>query len=105
MEGAFEFELEPPVIGQLKGLSGDLKVGFRPEDVFVRPEDGIKAQVYAVENRGMAKIVTLNIENHRLKVTADPGFNVEIDAEVRFKINQKKLYFFDKETGENLLLT
>jgi multiple sugar transport system ATP-binding protein len=105
MEGAFEFELEPSVIGQLKGLSGDVKVGFRPEDVFVRPEDGIKAQVYAVENMGMAKIVTLNIENHRLKVTADPGFSVEIDAEVRFKINQEKVYFFDKETGANLLLT
>jgi multiple sugar transport system ATP-binding protein len=105
VEDAFEFELDPPVIGQLRGLSGEVKVGFRPEDVFIRPEEGIEAQIYGVENMGMSKIVTLKLAEHRLKVTADAGFNVEIDAKVRFRINQERLYFFSKKTGENLLLT
>jgi multiple sugar transport system ATP-binding protein len=105
MEDAFELELNARVVGQLRGLSREVKVGFRPEDVSIRPEGGCEAQIYGVENMGMSKIVTLMLAEHRVKVTADAGFNVDIDAKVRFQINQEKLYFFSKETGENLLLT
>jgi hypothetical protein len=54
---------------------------------------------------GMAKIVTLEVGGHLLKVTADAGFDAAIDAKVRFEIMQDKLFFFDKTNGENLSMT
>ncbi len=101
----FEIDLEPTAIGRLGERSGEVTVGFRSEDILIRTEAGVEALIYGIENMGMSKIVTLDVGGHRLKVTADAGFYADIDAKVRFQILQDKLFFFDKENGNNLCIS
>jgi len=52
---------------------------------------------------GMGKIVTVSINDHLLRATVDAKYKFEIDTNVSFQMNQAKLHFFDKDSGENLI--
>ena len=97
-----EIILEPPAISRLEGRAGEVMVGIRAEDIDVGTDDGHEAQIYSIENMGMTKIVTLAVNGLRFKASVEPKFDVTLDATLRFRFNQKKLYFFDQETGRNL---
>jgi multiple sugar transport system ATP-binding protein len=98
-----EFELNRINIDRLGGFGGDAKIGIRSEDLVLAVDEGFEGRIYAVEDMGMGKIVTVRINDHLLRATVDAKYNFEIDANVRFQINQDKLHFFDKTSGANLV--
>jgi multiple sugar transport system ATP-binding protein len=97
-----EFALDQSNLNRLNGYTGEVKIGIRSEDIELAVEEGFKGRIYAVEDMGMGKIVTVRINDHRIRATVDAKYNFEIDANVRFQMNQAKLHFFDKNTGTNL---
>jgi multiple sugar transport system ATP-binding protein len=99
----FEITLTPETLNRLKGLDGEIEIGIRSEDITLFDQNGIEARIYGIENMGMAKIVTLKLEDFRLKATVDADIDIDLDSIVRFQMNQAKLHFFNKATGENLL--
>lgn len=99
----FEFELNQESLTRVKGLSGELEVGIRSEDITLPTDAGIEARVYGIENMGMSKIISLKVADYILKATVDAVVNVEIDTTIRFQIKQKGLHFFNSTTEENLL--
>ena len=98
----FEFELNKEILDRLKGFKGEVEIGIRSEDVTLPAENGVEARIYGIENMGMAKIITLKLEDYLLKATVGADLRVDLDTIVRFQMNQDKLHLFDKTTGKNL---
>ena len=98
----FEIKLTQKTLNRLKGFDGEIDIGIRSEDITLSIENGIEARIYGIENMGMAKIITLKLADFLLKVTVDADISVQLDTIIRFQMNQDKLHFFNKATGENL---
>ncbi|MFC1579499.1 ABC transporter ATP-binding protein [Thermodesulfobacteriota bacterium] len=99
----FELELNSETKKRLDGFAGEVEAGFRSEDIVLPSENGVEARIYGIENMGMGKIITLKVGDHLLKATVDARLSVDLDTMVKFDINQEKLHFFNKDTGENLM--
>jgi multiple sugar transport system ATP-binding protein len=97
-----EFTLDQRNQDRLGGCTGKVKIGIRSEDLDLAVDQGFEGRIYAIEDMGMGKIVTIKINDHLLRATVDAKYNFEIDANVRFQMNQEKLHFFDVNTGKNL---
>jgi multiple sugar transport system ATP-binding protein len=97
-----EFTLDQSNLNRLNGFSGHVKIGIRSEDLDLAVDKGFEGRIYAVEDMGMGKIVTIKINNHLLRATVDAKYSFKIDANVGFQMNQAKLHFFDENTGVNL---
>ena len=98
----FEIKLTQKTLNRLKGFDGEIDIGIRSEDITLSGENGIEARIYGIENMGMAKIITLKLAGFILKATVDADISVQLDTIIRFQMNQDKLHFFNKTTGENL---
>ena len=98
----FEIKLTQKTLNRLKGFDGEIDIGIRSEDITLSSENGIEARIYGIENMGMAKIITLKLAGFILKATVDADISVQLDTIIRFQLNQDKLHFFNKATGENL---
>src|SRR5215470_6367992 len=91
--------LAPP--GALR--AGRVTLGVRSEDVAVGSGGGgLEGQVYAVENHGVEKIVTLKVDEQLVKATVPAQMAIEVDRTVPFTFNPRKLPFFDEERGVRL---
>jgi multiple sugar transport system ATP-binding protein len=99
----FALDLEQSTLDRMQGLSGEVKIGIRSEDIQIHGGKGMKAHVYGVENMGMERIVSLNVGDYRFKSTVDTKSAIEVDSEIRFAFDQEKIHFFHRDTGENLL--
>ncbi len=100
--GGFDLPLDQEARARLKGCNGSVTVGVRSEDVLVGSGAGVESQVYAVENHGVEKVVTLKVGEHRLKATVAARMDIKVDSAVVVTFNQRKLQFFDARTGVNL---
>jgi len=97
-----EFALDQSNLQRLNGFTGEVKIGIRSEDIELAVEEGFKGQIYGIEDMGMGKIITISINDHLLRATVDAKYNFDIDANVNFQMNQAKLHFFEKDSGDSL---
>lgn len=102
INGKIEIELTQKMLNRLKGFEGEVEIGIRSEDIAFSDENGVEARVYGIENMGMGKIITLELGDSLLKATVEAHVSVDLDTIIRFQMNQEKLHFFNKSTGENL---
>jgi multiple sugar transport system ATP-binding protein len=100
--GGIHLTLDAESLGRLKGYCGRLTCGIRSEDVVVGVDGGSEALVYAVENHGVEKVVTLKVNEHLMRATVAAGTDINIDSAVSFTFNQRKLHFFDATTGVDI---
>ena len=77
-------------------------LGVRSEDVAVGSGGDLEGHVYAVENHGVEKIVTLKVDEQLVKATVPAQMAIEVDRTVPFTFNSRKLHFFDEESGVRL---
>ena len=96
------FEL--PYEGVARPTAGDrpLTFGIRPEDVMLESGAPIAAKVHDVENHGVEKIVTLRIGETTLRATVPASTDVELEQDVRFAWNPRKVALFDRSSGLSL---
>lgn len=98
------FEL--PYEGSVKaGTTTDerpLTFGIRPEDLSLESDGPVQAKVHDVENHGVEKIVTLRVGDAMLRATAPARTELEIDQDVRFGWNPRKVALFDRSSGVSL---
>ena len=55
-----------------------------------------------MENHGVEKVVTVRVGDHAIKATVPARTAVQIDGRAVIGFNQRKLQFFDQETGVSL---
>ena len=81
--------------------SNQVKLGIRPEHVFIHPEyrDGaVAATIYVTELMGNETFVFLTIGEKRLIARAPAEFRAEQEDKVWLSFATEKIYFFDPET-------
>ncbi|MCY0146892.1 ABC transporter ATP-binding protein [Hoeflea sp. G2-23] len=81
---------------------GKVSFGIRPEDVVLDENGPATGKVFDVENHGVIKILTLDINGTHLHATVSAQVKVQIDQTVKFSWKPEKVLFFDQQTGRNL---
>lgn len=79
-----------------------IRFGIRPEDVLLDDKGAAIARVFDVENHGVIKILTLDIDGTHLHATVSAQTRVKIDETVKFSWKPDKVLCFDPVTGRNL---
>jgi len=106
IKGRFEFQLGKEIMDKLKGFQGKVRIGVRPEDVIIstsKKENYQKGMIYGLENMGMEKVVTVQVEDYLFKIICSADFESSINANIYIGFNQNKIHFFNHATGENML--
>lgn len=99
--GKFSLPVNAPV-----GSDGaKLRFGIRPEDVLLDPEGLATGRVFDIENHGVIKILTLDIDGVHLHATVSAQTKVQIDETLKFGWKPEKVLYFDPSTGRNLGLS
>lgn len=91
-----------------KALSKPLVLGVRPEWVVIdrkKGEGAAPAEVYVVELLGPNKIVDLKIGGEVVKARTGADFDAPVGERVWVRFNEKKVHFFDKDTGNAIDFT
>ncbi len=98
------FEGDGVKIGNLKQkLSGDIMLGFRPEDCIVGGQKPhISGLVYGVEPTGDITYLSLKLGENVVEVKADRNYRAELDTVQNVTVDESRLFFFDMGTGERL---
>jgi multiple sugar transport system ATP-binding protein len=85
------------------GADGDrIRFGIRPEDVVLDGNGPASGRVFDIENHGVIKILTLDINGTHLHATVSAQTRVQIDEAVKFGWKPEKVLSFDPATGGNL---
>ncbi|MGB9552968.1 MAG: ABC transporter ATP-binding protein [Candidatus Caldatribacteriaceae bacterium] len=107
--GAFTQKIPGEVTSRFKSLAkGAVKVGLRPSDILLKKQEfpgSFAAQVYVVEPLGVVKVITLEREGVKFQAKYMGSDDFEMGERVFFHFSPQHLYFFDPETGFNMLIS
>jgi len=95
-------------LAEQDALRKGLVLGVRPEWIRIekkKSEGLVQAEVYVVEPLGSSKIIDLKIGNEVIKARTDADFDVKIGDKVWIQFIEKKVHFFDKDSGNTIYLT
>jgi len=96
--GKFTLPLTNP-----RGSDGDrISFGIRPEDVVLDPDGPATGKVFDIENHGVIKILTLDIDGTHLHATVSAQTRVQIDETLKFSWKPDKVLFFNPADGRNM---
>lgn len=105
----FQCEVPGEIVGPLQTLKKNaVKVGLRPSDILLSKQEvpgGFAAQVYVVEPLGVVKVITLEREGMKFQAKYMGSDDFEMGERVFFHFSPQRLYFFDPETGLNMLIS
>lgn len=88
-------------------LSGVARIGVRPEDITIattETPESIPGQVALVEPMGSMNVILIFVGEQKITLTTEPDFTVKAGEPVFIRLNPSKVHFFDRESGENILL-
>lgn len=77
-------------------------IGIRPEEM-IQGNISLKLNTEVIEMTGAEKNVYFSINNSKCFAKVPLDYNL-VENKININLSQEKLYFFDIETGENLLL-
>jgi multiple sugar transport system ATP-binding protein len=89
-------------LADAKGFSKKLTLGIRPEWIRVEPkkqERAVPAEVYVIEPLGPSKIIDIKVGNDIVKVRTGADFDARVGDRLWLSLTERKIHFFDKETG------
>jgi len=90
-----------------KAFEKRLVLGIRPECVLLdagKTDGSVPGEIYVIEPLGASQIYDVKVGNDILKVRTLMDFNAKIGDRIWIKLNEKKVHFFDKETGNAIYL-
>jgi multiple sugar transport system ATP-binding protein len=103
--GTFDHEVPEEYRASVESHVGESVVlGVRPENVALADE-GYPATVEVVEPQGEKTVLELDLGEHTIKASVEPGTEATTDEEVRVAFDRDKLHYFDDRTGESLTFT
>jgi multiple sugar transport system ATP-binding protein len=95
----------PSEYSKVKELKGkEIVLGIRPEDIVLsknESDNSVKATIEIIELTGREFETHLKVEEKRIIALIRNIENFKINDEVNLIFDEKKLHFFNKETGEN----
>jgi multiple sugar transport system ATP-binding protein len=88
------------------GFTGPVLIGVRAEKIAVSAEaaeGAVPAVVEVVEPTGASMLLTVLLDEHRLKVSAPPTFATKPDERIWLRFDSQALRYYDAQTGLALL--
>src|SRR5690606_6587570 len=100
----WQMNLSGEQLQRLRGQSGGLVLGVRPEDVELQTnmsgEGLLPAKVYVTEPLGDRTIVDMQLGSATVKVKADPEFKAASGDRLGMRFDPTRIHVFDKSSGE-----
>lgn len=93
-----------PVSHPQGGDGQKVQLGLRPEDIVISEDGPISGRIFDVENHGVLKILTIDVNGTHIHATVPAQMKVTIDDPIRFGVKPDKVLYFQPETGRNLAL-
>jgi multiple sugar transport system ATP-binding protein len=94
-------------LDRLRGQTGGLVLGIRPEDVELHDEfsgEGLlPAKVYVIEPLGDRTIVDMQIGQATVKAKVDPEFTASSGDRLGMRFDPARIHVFDQSTGDAIL--
>ena len=85
------------------GHSGDVTLGFRPEDCLVGGEAShVQGKVYGVEPTGDVTFLSIKVGDELVEVKTDRSYRANLNAEEVVTLDRDRLYLFDATSGDRL---
>ena len=97
------FSLDTATRRRFGAARGKIVLGVRAESIALSDDGPIHARVWAVENHGVEKIVTLKAGDLIFRATLPPALPTELDAPLRLVFDQTRMHVFDPVTEESLV--
>ena len=92
-----------PVGANREALDGrDLTVGVRPENIRLESGAPVSARVFDIEDHGVVKILTMQVDDERIYATVPAKTRVRLDETVQFGWQPDKTLIFDRKSGANI---
>ena len=104
--GAFTLDIsELSNVLRNRTTGSELILGFRPENIHILKEGvdrkpDFVASVFILEPLGLETIVTLKAGDKLILARASSDFTANIGDQVGVEVDKRKIYIFDKRTGE-----
>lgn len=104
------FSFSKVIYGRLsdkEAFKKDLVLGIRPEWVEIqrkKTNGQVGAEIYVVEPLGASKIIDLKIGNDIIKARTGADFDAKVGDKVWVSLNEKKVHFFDKRSGDAIFI-
>lgn len=105
-EGKISFQFSEKIYEKCadkKTLQKSLVMGIRPEWITIGTKKAlglVQSEVYVIEPLGSSKIVDLKLGNDILRARAKADFEARIGDKVWISFVEKKVHFFDRDSGE-----
>ena len=100
----WQMNLSGDQLDHLRGQTGALVLGVRPEDVELQTgmsgEGFLPSKVYVTEPLGDRTIVDMHLGAATVKVKAEPEFAASSGDALGLRFDPARVHVFDKETGE-----
>ncbi|AXI45647.1 ABC transporter ATP-binding protein [Sulfitobacter sp. SK012] len=88
-----------------KGSEGQkIQFGIRPENVVIAKDGPVTGRVFDLENHGVIKILTIDVDGTHVHATVPAQMQHNIDDVVQFGWRPEQVLYFDPATGRNLAL-
>ena len=104
--GDFSLDPAPAMVPLLNKYDGEMVViGIRPENMETLNEpadDALRVQVLVVEPLGSQHLLTIQLQDHTIKVTTHPDFPARPDQDIWLRFPADKIRWMDRDSGKAL---
>ena len=108
--GQLNFSLSAEQINQLKDyLDKEIILGIRPEDILLEKNSSnsmeLEILIDVTEPMGNETFIYFEVEKIQFIARVKPSKELKRDKKVKLYIDSSRVYFFDKQSGKNILLS
>jgi multiple sugar transport system ATP-binding protein len=108
--GQLNFSLSAEQINQLKDYLGkEIILGIRPEDIQLEKNSSnsmeLEILIDVTEPMGNETFIYFEVEKIQYIARVKPSRELKRDKKVKLYIDSSRVYFFDKQSGKNILLS
>ena len=108
--GQLNFSLSAEQINQLKDYLGkEIILGIRPEDIQLEKNSSnsmeLEILIDVTEPMGNETFIYFEVEKIQFIARVKPSRELKRDKKVKLYIDSSRVYFFDKQSGKNILLS
>lgn len=108
LNGSISFDLSNHKIEALKNLSStEIILGIRPEDITLEKSTSstieVEIKIDVIEPMGNETFIYFDIGKDQFIARVKPDEKLKVNEKIKLFIATDKIYFFDKNSGENIL--
>ena len=82
---------------------GNVRMGIRPQDIYIEDKEGIDSEILFVEPMGRDDLIICKLGDLQIHLLVEPSKNLKAGNNIKLRFDMEKCQFFDMETDLSLL--